>query len=74
MMDCLSDKAAEKSKAIKQEGEQPLFYLDYVNKQAHRDRDLWRTKPRNVKELFAAASRYQAINSWTGPRRSVVNR
>jgi hypothetical protein len=60
----LSDQALGLSKAIKREHKQLFFYLDDVNKQAHRYRGLWRIKGRDLKKLFTAALFHRALTAY----------
>jgi uncharacterized protein DUF5677 len=56
-----SEEAIQMSEAIKREHKQLFFYLDDVNKQAHRYRGLWRIGSRNQRTLFAAALFQRAL-------------
>ena len=56
-----SEEARAISEAIKREHKQLFFYLDEVNKQAHRYRGLWRIGSRNQTTLFAAALFQRAL-------------
>ena len=60
----LSEQALELSKTIKREHKQLFFYLDDVNKQAHRYRGLWRIKGRDLKKLFTAALFHRALTAY----------
>jgi hypothetical protein len=56
-----SEEARAISEAIKREHKQLFFYLDEINKQAHRYRGLWRIGSRNQTTLFAAALFQRAL-------------
>jgi hypothetical protein len=60
----LSDQALELSKTIKKEHRQLFFYLDDVNKQAHRYRGFFKIKRRDLKKLFAAALFHRALTAY----------
>jgi hypothetical protein len=59
-----TSRPAQLSEVIKRGHKQLFFYLDDVNKQAHRYRALWRIKGRDLKKLFAAALFHRALTAY----------